>query len=85
MIIDDLLCELKENASITSLFMKYSYHRHHFAIEIQQHIYGDKQQRIQNFNKHYYVMFRNARDKLQNVRFLSRMYPSARNNIASVF
>ena len=85
LIIDDLQDESKENTAITSLFMKHSHHRHYFAIQIQQHIFGDKQQRIRNLNVHYYVSFRNVRDKLQNARFLSRMYPSGQSVILSIF
>lgn len=85
LVLDDLQDETEQNKNVTSLFMKHSHHKNYFVIQIQQHIFGDKQQRVRNLNVHYYVCFRNARDSMQNAQFLGRMYPSGQKVIQALF
>lgn len=77
LVLDDLQNEMKQDAHITSLFLKQSHHKHYFVIVLQQNIYGDKEQRFRNANVHYWLALNNPRNQRQVGDFLSRMYPSS--------
>ena len=84
-VLDDLQNETKEDAHITSFFLKHAHHKQFFAIQIQQNIYGDREQRFRYANVHYYVAFNNPRNHAQIINFLSRMYPSGQRGISAVY
>lgn len=80
-ILDDLQQESKAREDITNLFLKATHHKEFFAIQINQYIYGDKEQRMRNSNVHYYVAFNNPRNQQQLGQFVSKMFPKGNMNL----
>jgi len=80
-ILDDLQQESKTREDITNLFLKATHHKEFFAIQINQYIYGDKEQRMRNSNVHYYVAFNNPRNQQQLGQFVSKMFPKGNMNL----
>ena len=82
-ILDDLQQESKTREDITNLFLKATHHKEFFAVQINQYIYGDKEQRMRNSNVHYYVAFNNPRNQQQLGQFVSKMFP--RGNVNHIY
>jgi len=65
-IIDDLLQESENSKDVTNMFTKATHHLPCFVIFITQTLFpGGKEARTRSLNTHYYVIFKNPRDKLQ--------------------
>ena len=82
-ILDDLQQEAKSREDITNLFLKATHHKEFFAIQINQYIYGDKEQRMRNSNAHYFVAFNNPRNQQQLGQFVSKMFP--KGNVGLIY
>lgn len=80
-ILDDLQQESKTCEDITNLFLKATHHKEFFAIQINQYIYGDKEQRMRNGNAHYFVAFNNPRNQQQLGQFVSKMFPKGNTSL----
>ena len=64
LILDDLMCETKEN--VTKIFTKVCHHQNMSAIYIVQNLfYKGKEQRTISLNSNYLVIFKNPRDLSQ--------------------
>jgi len=76
-IIDDLMNEAGDDVKVSNLFTKGSHHRNLSVVYISQNLFHQgKQNRTMSLNCHYFVLFKNARDKSQ-IHHLSRqMFPS---------
>ena len=71
-VIDDLLHESKNSQDVTAMFTKAAHHKPCFIIYIMQTLFPPgKESRTRSLNTHYYVIFKNPRDKSQ-VEFLAR-------------
>ena len=71
-ILDDLLNESKNSQDVTSMFTKAAHHKPCFIIFIMQNLFpAGKESRTRSLNTHYYIIFKNPRDKSQ-VEFLAR-------------
>lgn len=65
-ILDDLLQESENSKDVTNMFTKAAHHLPCFIIFITQSLFpGGKEARTRSLNTHYYVIFKNPRDKLQ--------------------
>ena len=71
-ILDDLLNEARSSTDVTSMFTKAAHHKPCFIIFITQNLFpGGKEARTRSLNTHYYILFKNPRDKSQ-IEFLAR-------------
>ena len=71
-ILDDLLNESKNSQDVTAMFTKAAHHKPCFIIFIMQNLFpAGKESRTRSLNTHYYIIFKNPRDKSQ-VEFLAR-------------
>ena len=71
-ILDDLLNESKNSQDVTHMFTKAAHHKPCFIIFIMQNLFpSGKDARTRSLNTHYYVIFKNPRDKSQ-VEYLAR-------------
>lgn len=73
-IIDDLMRESSNNATIIDLFSKGSHHRNASVIYICQNIFH-KGQRDISLNANYMVLFKNPRDRAQIQHLARQLYP----------
>lgn len=71
-ILDDLISESNNSKEVTDMFTKAAHHKPCFIIFIMQNLFpGGKDARTRSLNTHYYVIFKNPRDKSQ-VDYLAR-------------
>ena len=71
-VLDDLLNESKNSQDVTAMFTKAAHHKPCFIIFIMQNLFPHgKEARTRSLNTHYYIIFKNPRDKSQ-VEFLAR-------------
>ena len=71
-VLDDLIHESKNSQDVTSMFTRAAHHKPCFIIFIMQNVFPPgKEARTRSLNTHYYVIFKNPRDKSQ-VEFLAR-------------
>lgn len=71
-ILDDLLHESKNSEDVTSMFTRVAHHKPAFIIFIMQNLFpSGKEARTRSLNTHYYVVFKNPRDKSQ-IQYLAR-------------
>ena len=71
-VLDDLLNESKNSQEVTNMFTKAAHHKPCFIIFIMQNLFpAGKESRTRSLNTHYYIIFKNPRDKSQ-VEFLAR-------------
>ena len=71
-VLDDLLNESRNSQDVTAMFTKAAHHKPCFIIFIMQNLFpSGKEARTRSLNTHYYVIFKNPRDKSQ-VEFLAR-------------
>ena len=71
-VLDDLLNESRSSHDVTAMFTKAAHHKPCFIIFITQNLFpGGKGARIRSLNTHYYILFKNPRDKSQ-IEFLAR-------------
>jgi hypothetical protein len=65
-VLDDLLSESETSKDVTCMFTRAAHHLPCFIIFISQTLFpGGKDARTRSLNTHYYVIFKNPRDKLQ--------------------
>lgn len=71
-VLDDLISESKNSQDVTSMFTRAAHHMPCFIIFIMQNLFPPgREARTRSLNTHYYVIFKNPRDKSQ-VEFLAR-------------
>lgn len=71
-VLDDLLHESKNSQDVTSMFTRAAHHSPAFIVYIMQNLFPPgKEARTRSLNTHYYVIFKNPRDKSQ-IEFLAR-------------
>ena len=85
-VLDDLLDEARASQDVTSMFTKAAHHKPCFIIFITQNLFpSGKEARTRSLNTHYYIIFKNPRDKSQ-VEFLARQIaPRKSRAIVEVF
>ena len=65
-VLDDLLSESENSKEVTNMCTRAAHHKNAFIILISQNLFpGGKEARTRSLNTHYYVIFKNPRDKLQ--------------------
>lgn len=65
-VLDDLIQESKNSQDVSSMFTRAAHHKPCFIIFITQNLFPPgKEARTRNLNTHYYVLFKNPRDKSQ--------------------
>lgn len=85
-VLDDLLSESENSKDVTSMFTRLAHHLPCFIIFISQNIFpGGKESRTRSVNTHYYVIFRNPRDKLQFQTFARQIAPSQAKTLIDIF
>jgi hypothetical protein len=84
--LDDLMWESRSSIQVGNLFTRVAHHRHCFIIHITQNLFqGGSMARTQSLNAHYFVLFKNPRDRLQ-VTYLGRqIYPQQQDFFLSSF
>ena len=71
-ILDDMMDMTRTSQDVTAMFTKAAHHKPCFIIFITQNLFpGGKEARTRNLNTHYYILFKNPRDKSQ-IEFLAR-------------
>ena len=71
-VLDDLISESKNSQDVTAMFTRAAHHKPCFIIFIMQNLFPPgREARTRSLNTHYYVIFKNPRDKSQ-VEFLAR-------------
>ena len=71
-VLDDLIQESKNSQDVTAMFTKAAHHKPCFIIFIMQNLFpSGKEARTRSLNTHYYIIFKNPRDKSQ-VEYLAR-------------
>ena len=71
-VLDDLLHESKNSQDVTTMFTRAAHHKPCFIIFIMQNLFPPgKEARTRSLNTHYYVIFKNPRDKSQ-IEYLAR-------------
>ena len=85
-VIDDLMGQAAESKKITELFTQESHHRNLTVILIVQNLfYRGKEMRTISLNAHYFVLYKNPRDKTH-IRFLAQqIYPENWKFLVNVF
>ena len=85
-IIDDLMNELKDDATLSEFFTKGSHHRNMSVIFMTQNLFVEgKQMRSVSLNAHYLIVFKNPRDKAQFACLSRQMYPSKQKFLIECF
>ncbi len=75
-VLDDLLNESKNSKEVTDMFTKAAHHKPCFIIFIMQTLFPPgKESRTRSLNTHYYVIFKNPRDKSQIQIFARQIFP----------
>ena len=75
-VIDDQMIEAGSDNGIVNLFIKGSHNRNLSVIYIVQNVFHQgKGSRSISLNRHYLVLFKNPRDKLQILTLAKQMYP----------
>ena len=71
-IMDDMLDVTRSSQDVTAMFTKAAHHKPCFIVFITQNLFpGGKEARTRSLNTHYYILFKNPRDKSQ-IDFLAR-------------
>ena len=71
-VLDDLLNESRNSQDVTAMFTKAAHHKPCAILFIMQNLFpSGKEARTRSLNTHYYIIFKNPRDKSQ-VEFLAR-------------
>lgn len=85
-VLDDLIHESKNSQDVTAMFTRAAHHKPCFIIFIMQNLFPPgREARTRSLNTHYYVIFKNPRDKSQ-VEFLARqILPHNSKALISVF
>lgn len=85
-VLDDLLSESESSKEVTNMCTRAAHHKPCFVIIISQNIFpSGKQARTQSLNTHYFVLFKNPRDKLQFEILARQISPNRSKNLISVY
>ena len=85
-VLDDLLSESESSKEVTNMCTRAAHHRPCFLIIISQNLFpGGKEARTRSLNTHYYVIFKNPRDKLQFEILARQMLPTRSKDLISIY
>lgn len=85
-ILDDLLSESENDKQVTAMFTRSAHHLPCFIIFISQNIFpGGKESRTRSVNTHYYVIFKNPRDKLQFQTLSRQIAPTHAKTLVEIY
>lgn len=85
-VLDDLLSESETSKEVTNMCTRAAHHKPCFVIFISQNVFpGGKEARTRSLNTHYYVIFKNPRDKLQFETLARQILPSHSKTLVSAF
>jgi hypothetical protein len=85
-VLDDLLEESKNSKDVTNMFTRTAHHKNCFIIFITQNLFPPgKESRTRNLNTHYYVIFKNPRDKSQFEIFARQVSPRKSKALIAIF
>ena len=75
-VFDDQMIDASKDKRIVNLFTRGSHHRNLSEIYVAQNLsHQGKGRRSISLNGHYLLLFKNPRDKLQNLTLAKQMYP----------
>ena len=86
LILDDLLGPSETNTDMTTMFTQTAHHLPCFIVFVTQNIFPrGKEARTRSLNTHYFVLFKNPRDKSQ-IQILGRqMYPKKSKVMTAIY
>ena len=85
-VLDDLLSEAETSKDVTNMCTRAAHHKPCFVIIISQNLFpGGKEARTRSLNTHYYVIFKNPRDKLQFEILARQISPRHSKDLISVY
>lgn len=85
-VLDDLLSESESSKEVTNMCTRAAHHKPCFVIFISQNVFpGGKEARTRSLNTHYYVIFKNPRDKLQFETLARQISSSHSKDLIAVF
>ena len=85
-VLDDLLSESESSKEVTNMCTRAAHHKPCFVIFISQNLFpGGKEARTRSLNTHYYVIFKNPRDKLQFEILARQISPRHSKDLISVY
>ena len=85
-VLDDLLTESESSKDVTNMCTRLAHHKSCVIILIVQNLFpAGKESRTRSLNTHYYVIFKNPRDKLQLETFARQIDPHKSKNLISAY
>lgn len=85
-VLDDLLSESESSKEVTNMCTRAAHHKPCFVIFISQNLFpGGKEARTRSLNTHYYVIFKNPRDKLQFEILARQISPTRSKQLISIY
>ena len=85
-VLDDLLSESESSKEVTNMCTRAAHHKPCFIIFISQNLFpGGKEARTRSLNTHYYIIFKNPRDKLQFEVLARQISPTHSKGLISVY
>lgn len=85
-VLDDLLSESETSKEVTNMVTRAAHHKPCFVIFISQNLFpSGKEARTRSLNTHYYVIFKNPRDKLQFEILARQVSPSHSKDLIAVY
>ena len=85
-VLDDLLSESESSKEVTNMCTRAAHHKPCFVIFISQNLFpGGKEARTRSLNTHYYVVFKNPRDKLQFEILARQISPTRSKDLIAVY
>ena len=85
-VLDDLLSESESSKEITNMCTRAAHHKPCFVIIISQNLFpGGKEARTRSLNTHYYVIFKNPRDKLQFEILARQISPTRSKDLVAIY
>ena len=85
-VLDDLLKESKDSKEVTDMFTRVAHHKNCFIVYITQNLFPPgKESRTRNLNTHYYVIFKNPRDKSQFEILARQVLPRGSKALIDIF
>jgi len=85
-VLDDLLSESESSKEVTNMCTRAAHHKPCFVIILSQNIFpAGRQARTQSLNTHYFIIFKNPRDKLQFEILARQISPSRSKNLISLY
>ena len=85
-VLDDLLSESESSKEVTNMCTRAAHHKPCFIIFISQNLFpSGKEARTRSLNTHYYVIFKNPRDKLQFEILARQISPTRSKDFISIY